>query len=139
MKDGSIPRSRIECSVEHHIIEHHLEHPWKREWREKLDQATRCCRNHVRQIGPREGEKPLYRCATDLRHLKAISNRIAEAVLHIANAMGTDIDLRIPGLRLELTNVIGTQAARVPLAELRTRFLPALRRVARDLGVMTGP
>jgi IclR family pca regulon transcriptional regulator len=34
---------------------------------------------------------------------------------------------------------IGTQAARVPLAELRTRFLPALRRVARDLGVMTGP
>ena len=31
---------------------------------------------------------------------------------------------------------IGTQATRVSLPELRTRFLPALRRVARDLGAM---
>jgi IclR family pca regulon transcriptional regulator len=31
---------------------------------------------------------------------------------------------------------IGTQAARVPEAVLRTRHLPALRRVARDLGAM---
>jgi IclR family transcriptional regulator, pca regulon regulatory protein len=31
---------------------------------------------------------------------------------------------------------IGTQAARVPLAELRSRYLPSLRRVARDLSAM---
>ncbi len=31
---------------------------------------------------------------------------------------------------------IGTQAGRVPLAELRSRYLPALRRVARDLSAM---
>lgn len=31
---------------------------------------------------------------------------------------------------------IGTQAARVPITELRTRYLPALRRVAQELGAM---
>jgi IclR family pca regulon transcriptional regulator len=31
---------------------------------------------------------------------------------------------------------IGTQAARIPIAELRTRFLPALRRTAQELSMM---
>lgn len=45
----------------------------------------------------------------------------------------------VAGGRVVAAVNIGTQAARVPLSELRTRFLPSLRRVARDLSVMSGP
>jgi IclR family pca regulon transcriptional regulator len=78
---------------------------------------------------------------TDRAQLLAILQKVADEGYAII-----DEELE-PGLRSIAVPVIGprgvvgalnigTQAARVPLPELRTRYLPALRAVARDLGAI---
>jgi IclR family pca regulon transcriptional regulator len=81
------------------------------------------------------------RTITDRSELLAVLDRVAEDGFAIVD-QELELGLRsvaVPVLGrngIAASINIGTQAARVPLAELRSRYLPALRRASRDLTAM---
>lgn len=81
------------------------------------------------------------RTITDRSELLAVLDRVAEDGCAIVD-QELELGLRsvaVPVLGrngIAASINIGTQAARVPLAELRSRYLPALRRASRDLTAM---
>lgn len=81
------------------------------------------------------------RTITDRYELLALLDRVAEEGFAIVD-QELELGLRsvaVPVLGrngIAASINIGTQAARVPLAELRSRYLPALRRASRDLTAM---